>query len=91
MVYDEETGGWVPKWGYKGKGGGVGEEWIVEVDERKEREKGGDGGKEGKGQGGQREGGAFGGDRRERKEKARRNERKMRANERKDRRASGGV
>ena len=69
MVYDEASGEWVPKWGYKGKNKEGDDQWLVEVDEKKERETGepGDGRAEG---------------RRERKEKMRRNERKMRANER---------
>jgi regulator of ribosome biosynthesis len=76
MVYDEGTGEWVPKWGYKGankKGEG---DWIVEVDEKKERER-----KEGT----ERQGDG----RRERKEKVRRNERLQRANERKGRKNGG--
>lgn len=36
MVYDEAKGDWVPKWGYKGKKT-EGEDWLVEVDEKKER------------------------------------------------------
>ncbi|KAF2809904.1 ribosomal biogenesis regulatory protein [Mytilinidion resinicola] len=70
MVYDEATGEWVPKWGYKGKNKDGDDQWLVEVDEKKEMETGvahnarADG-------------------RRERKEKVRRNERKQRANERK--------
>jgi len=52
-------------------------DWIVEVDEKKERER--------------KEGTERGGDgRRERKEKVRRNERLMRANERKGRKSGGG-
>jgi regulator of ribosome biosynthesis len=68
--YNAETGEWERKWGYKGANKAGENEWIVEVDEKKERER--------------KEGTERGGDgRRERKEKVRRNERKMRANERK--------
>ena len=38
MVYDEESGEWVPKWGYKGRNKDGEGDWIVEVDEKKERE-----------------------------------------------------
>jgi regulator of ribosome biosynthesis len=76
MVYDENTGEWVPKWGYKGKNKEGEGDWIVEVDEKKERER--------------KEGTQIQGDgRRERKEKVRRNERSMRANERKARKSGG--
>ncbi|KAJ6259862.1 hypothetical protein Dda_5506 [Drechslerella dactyloides] len=36
MVYDEATGEWVPKWGYKGANKGGEDDWLVEVDERKQ-------------------------------------------------------
>ena len=75
MVYEEETGEWVPKWGYKGRNKDGEGDWIVEVDEKKEREikeKGEDRTVRGEG-------------RRERVEKVRRNERKQRANERRGR------
>jgi regulator of ribosome biosynthesis len=36
MVYDEESGEWVKKWGYKGKNKTEGE-WLVEVDEKKKK------------------------------------------------------
>jgi regulator of ribosome biosynthesis len=35
-VYDEETGEWVPKWGYGGKNKSTEDSWLVEVDEKKE-------------------------------------------------------
>ena len=35
QVYDEETGEWVRKWGYKGKNAREGGEWLVEVDGKK--------------------------------------------------------
>lgn len=83
MVFDEDTGEWVPKWGYKGinkKGEG---DWLVEVDDKMEKK----GQKDQKGEsndvGHLRQVG-----RRERKERIKRNERRMRANER-GRRKSG--
>ncbi|CAL3962104.1 unnamed protein product [Diplocarpon coronariae] len=72
MVYDDASGEWVPKWGYKGANKAGENDWIVEVDEKKERER-----KEGT----ERQGDG----RRERKEKVRRNERLQRANDRKAR------
>ena len=85
MVYDEERGEWVPKWGYKGKSMRDGEEeWIVEVDEKKERK--------GKTEAGNNESATgFGAGKRARKEKVKRNERKMRANERRERKTAGPV
>ena len=72
MVYDEEKGDWVPKWGYKGKNKDDENDWLVEVDEKKESEL-----KEGETMRGQ--------NRRDRVERAKRNERKQRANEAKAR------
>ena len=80
MEYDEEKGEWVPKWGYKGRNKEGEGEWIVEVDEKKERELE----REGKGKTVRGEG------RRDRVEKAKRNDRKQRANERKGRKAGNG-
>jgi regulator of ribosome biosynthesis len=34
MVYDEATGEWVPKWGYKGKNKDLDDQWLVEVDDK---------------------------------------------------------
>ncbi|AOW25787.1 hypothetical protein MEM_00087 [Candida albicans L26] len=34
MVYDEDTGEWVPKWGYKGKNKSIDDQWLVEVDDK---------------------------------------------------------
>jgi len=77
MQYDEATGEWVPKWGYKGSNKGVENDWIVEVDEKKERER--------------KEGTEVRGDsRRERVERIKRGERKMRANERRAGKTGGG-
>jgi regulator of ribosome biosynthesis len=33
-VYDEETGEWVPKWGYKGKNKDLDSQWLVEVEHK---------------------------------------------------------
>lgn len=35
MVYDEASGEWVPKWGYKGKNKQVDDQWLVEMDDKK--------------------------------------------------------
>ena len=80
MVYDEATGEWVPKWGYKGANRAGENDWIVEVDEKKERQLE----EEGKGKSIRTEG------RRERLERVKRNERKQRANERRARKSMGG-
>ncbi|KAG8164797.1 hypothetical protein KVR01_005072 [Diaporthe batatas] len=73
LRYNEDKGEWEKKWGWKGaadrSSGKVPDDWVVEVDEKKEAKL-----KEGetvRGEG-----------RRERKEKIRRNERKMRSNAR---------
>ena len=76
-VYDEATGEWVPKWGYKGKNKEGEGDWLVEVDERKERESGEPGDKRKEG-------------REERRERVKRGERRMRANERRAGKAGGG-
>ena len=72
LQFNQNTGEWEKKWGYKGKGsnkvGDVEKDWVVEVDAKKEAER--------------KEGETVRGDsRRERKEKVRRNERKQRSNE----------
>lgn len=67
LVFDEASGEWVPKWGYKGKNKQGEDDWLVEVDEKKEREQG--------------EHDKRKDTRQERKERAKRNERRMRANE----------
>lgn len=71
-VYDEATGDWVPKWGYKGKNKEAESSWLVEVDEKKEA-------KTGEAHDARAE------SRHDRKERARRNERKQRANDAKSR------
>ena len=76
-VYDEESGEWVRKWGYKGKNQREGGEWLVEVDEKKGR-------KEEEGKGVRAE------PKRERMERVRRQVRKERNNERKGRKGQGG-
>ncbi|KAH8179955.1 ribosome biogenesis regulatory protein (RRS1) domain-containing protein [Sarocladium implicatum] len=68
-VFDEDSGEWKRKWGYKGMNKKGEDDWAVEVDMNKEKER--------------KEGTSVRGDgRRERKERMRRNERKMRKNER---------
>lgn len=69
LKYNEETGEWERKWGYKGKNKEGENDWIVEVDDEKEKKTGeaGDVRKE---------------RREERKERVRRQERRERANER---------
>lgn len=34
MVYDEATGEWVPKWGYKGKNKALDDQWLVEIEDK---------------------------------------------------------
>lgn len=34
MVYDEASGEWVPKWGYKGKNKEMDDQWLVELDDK---------------------------------------------------------
>lgn len=36
MVYDEASGEWVPKWGYKGKNKDLDDQWLVELDDKKQ-------------------------------------------------------
>ncbi|KAF2405061.1 ribosomal biogenesis regulatory protein [Trichodelitschia bisporula] len=67
-VYDEEKGEWVAKWGYGGKNKAGEDDWLVEVDEKKE-------GATGEAGDVRRE------KRAERKERVKRQERKERANE----------
>lgn len=74
LRYNEETGEWERKWGYKGSNKAHENDWIVEVDMKKERErKAGD------------ETTQQGDVRKVRKERVKRNERMQRANERKGR------
>ena len=77
LKYNDETGEWEKKWGYKGSNKGIEKDWIVEVDPKKERER--------------KEGTTERGDgRRERMERVRRNERAQRKNERNGRKNHGG-
>ncbi|RVX72212.1 hypothetical protein B0A52_04416 [Exophiala mesophila] len=77
LVYDEEKGEWVKKWGYKGKNKDAETQWLVELDDAAvQREKEGFGG----------QGRTIRGEsRRERKENIKRQERKQRNNDRKSR------
>lgn len=34
LVFDENSGEWVPKWGYKGKNKQIDDQWLVEVDDK---------------------------------------------------------
>lgn len=78
LVYDEEKGEWVKKWGYKGKNKNEESDWLVELDEKRQnREK--EAAEEGSGKTVRAEG------RRERVEKMRRQERKERGNDRRAR------
>ena len=76
LAYDEESGEWKPKWGYKGLNKKGEDTWLVEVDANKERAL-----KEGET--------IRGTGRRERKENIKRNDRKMRRND--SRATSNGV
>lgn len=69
LAFDEESGEWKRKWGYKALNKKGEDDWCVEVDVEAERKR-----KEGTTQRGD--------GRRERKERVKRNERKMRKNER---------
>ncbi|KOS19482.1 Regulator of ribosome biosynthesis [Escovopsis weberi] len=69
LAFDEESGEWKRKWGYQALNKKGEDDWLVEVDQKKEADR--------------QEGTSIRGDgRRERKERVRRNERKMRKNER---------
>ncbi|OJJ42931.1 hypothetical protein ASPZODRAFT_75297 [Penicilliopsis zonata CBS 506.65] len=81
LVYDEEKGEWVPRWGYKGKNKAGENDWLVEVDEKhwKKEEDAAAVGSSIRGM-----------SRSERKDRIRRNERKMRANDRRSKKSGGG-
>lgn len=34
LIYDEASGEWVPKWGYKGKNKALDSQWLVEVEDK---------------------------------------------------------
>lgn len=74
LVYDEQSGEWVRKWGYKGKNQREEGEWLVEVDDQK-RNKGHKKAEEEEGRSVRTEG------RRERMERVRRQVRRERRNE----------
>lgn len=77
MVYDEESGEWVKKWGYKGKNKQGESDWLVELDDdklNKEKDSFGGEGRTVRGEG-----------RRERIERMKRQERRQRNNERRGR------
>ncbi|KAI9655686.1 MAG: Rhodanese- sulfurtransferase [Alyxoria varia] len=81
MVYDETSGEWVPKWGYKGKNKQEEESWLVEVDPKKERKA-------------MEANGGTGLDpraasRKERKERVKKNEKRRVANERRAQKTKG--
>lgn len=74
MVYDEKSGEWVKKWGYKGKNKGTDGDWLVELDDekvKKEKNLTAESGMTIRGEG-----------KRERMERMRRQDRKERNNER---------
>ncbi|OGE53415.1 hypothetical protein PENARI_c008G00298 [Penicillium arizonense] len=72
LQYDEASGEWVPRWGYKGKNKDDENQWLVEVDEKKWKKE----------EDAAAKGGSIRGmSRTERKERIKRNERKMRSNE----------
>ncbi|KAI9756501.1 MAG: hypothetical protein M4579_003840 [Chaenotheca gracillima] len=73
MVYDEATGEWVPRYGYKGANKKEEGQWLVEMDDKEERKSG--------------DAEARNVGRKERKDRVRRNERRMHANERRARRS----
>ncbi|KAJ9606187.1 hypothetical protein H2200_009148 [Cladophialophora chaetospira] len=79
LVYDEEKGEWVKKWGYKGANKKEEGQWLVELDDEKVgKEKGGESGKNVRMEG-----------RRERKDRIKRQERRQRGNERRMRKGGG--
>lgn len=71
LVYDEASGEWLPKYGYKGKNKEGENDWLVEVDDKKEK-------KDGSEHDARKE------KRQERVDRVKRNERRMRANERRN-------
>ncbi|OKL62180.1 hypothetical protein UA08_02761 [Talaromyces atroroseus] len=72
LVYDEASGEWVPRWGYKGANKSGENDWLVEIPDKEWKN-------EAEGKNIRNAG------RQERKERVKRNERKMRANERRSR------
>ena len=79
MVFDEEKGEWVKKWGYKGKRQQAEGEWLVELEEKKtNKEKQLDTGTSIRGEG-----------KRDRMERMRRQARKEKNNERRANKGGG--
>ena len=80
LVYDEESGEWVKKWGHKGANKKEEGQWLVELDDDKlgKEKEGADAGKNVRMEG-----------RRERKERIKRQERRQRNNERRMRKGGG--
>lgn len=77
LTFDEQSGEWKRKWGYQGLNKQVENDWVVEVDMKKDAER--------------KEGQSVRGDsRRERRERVRRNERRMRKNDRNAELGGGG-
>lgn len=72
MVFDKESGEWVPKYGYKGRSRAGEDDWLVEIDDKKARPDGQDVDPRAQ-------------KRAERKDRVKRNERAQRANERRAR------
>ncbi|KAJ5180542.1 hypothetical protein N7492_003752 [Penicillium capsulatum] len=81
LVYDEASGEWVPRWGYKGKNKAEDDQWLVEVPE-KDWKKEEDAAAKGSS--------IRGMSRAERKDRIKRNERKMRSNERRSKKPGSG-
>lgn len=82
MVYDEESGEWVKKWGFKGKNKSGESDWLVELDDetlKKEKDGFGGEGRTVRGEG-----------RRERMERIKRQDRRQRNNERRQRKGGKG-
>ena len=80
LVYDEESGEWVKKWGYKGANKKDENQWLVELDDEKiNKENEG----AGKGKNIRMEG------RHERKDRIKRQDRKQRNNDRRVRKGGG--
>ena len=82
LVYDEEKGEWVKKWGYKGANKKDEGQWLVELDDEKVKRET-EGAAQGKNVSVRMEG------RRERKERVKRQERKQRSNEKRMRKGGG--
>lgn len=81
LVYDEASGEWVPRWGYKGKNKAENEQWLVEVPEDKWKKE----------EDAAAKGSSIRGmSRADRKDRIKRNERKMRSNDRRSKKPGSG-